>query len=134
MDTFSASNGWNFIISSSSSSWRFKIRHDDDNVDEEWLRATKVVFTLKFSDYISIDQYIVTCGILGIEEMCDDAKNKNNGEEAEDKVHSDEGEPTPVQSLSDAITTFETVQTFIYIHEITEKNYKKCCKSYKFAI
>lgn len=97
---------------------------DDDNADEEWLRVAEDVSGVKFSDYISIDQDVATCGILSIEEMCDDAKNENNGKEAEDNVHADEAEPTPVPSMSDAITAFETVRTFIYAHEITEKDQK----------
>ncbi|GFT55464.1 hypothetical protein NPIL_353481 [Nephila pilipes] len=67
---------------------------------------------VKFSDYISIDQDVATCSILCIEEMYDDAKNKNNGEEAED-VHANEAETTPVQNLSDAIKAYETVRTFM---------------------
>ncbi|GFT80231.1 hypothetical protein NPIL_190531 [Nephila pilipes] len=57
---------------------------------------------------------VVKCGILSMEEMCDNAKNKNNSEGAKDNVLADEADPTPVPSLSDAITTFETIRIFIY--------------------
>ncbi|GFT80224.1 hypothetical protein NPIL_17451 [Nephila pilipes] len=114
MDTFSASNGW---IS------RFKIRYgDNDNVDEEWFIVAEDVSGGKFSDYISIGQVVTRCGFISIEEMCDEAKNKNIGEEAEDNVHADETEPTPVPSLSDAITAFETVRTLKYSHDIIEND------------
>ncbi|GFU59964.1 hypothetical protein NPIL_678701 [Nephila pilipes] len=56
--------------------------------------------------------------------MCDEAKNKNNGEEAEDNVHVDEAEPTPVSNPFDAITAFERVRKIIYAHEIIEKDQK----------
>ncbi|GFT85694.1 hypothetical protein NPIL_41891 [Nephila pilipes] len=79
MDTFSASHGW---VS------HFKIPHgDDDNADEEWLSVVEDVSSVKFSDYIFIDQDIATCSILNIEEMFYVAKNINNGEEAKDNVH-----------------------------------------------
>ncbi|GFT94058.1 hypothetical protein NPIL_51651 [Nephila pilipes] len=113
MKTFSASNGWISL---------FKIRQgDDDNADEEWLRVAENFPGVKFSDYIFIDQDVTTFGILNIEEMCDDAKNKKNGV-AEDNVHADETEPIPVLSLSDAVMAFETVRIFIYTHEFTEKD------------
>ncbi|GFT84855.1 hypothetical protein NPIL_156371 [Nephila pilipes] len=127
MDTFSVLNGW---IS------RFKIRNgDDNNTDKEWLHVADDVSGVKFSDYISIDQDVAKCDIQSIEEMCDDAKNKNNGEEAEDIIicfftiimniiHADEAGPTPVPSLPDAITVFETVRTFIYAREMTKKYQK----------
>ncbi|GFS33099.1 retrovirus-related Pol polyprotein from transposon RE1 [Nephila pilipes] len=61
-----ASNGW---IS------RFKIRHgDDDNPDEKWLHVVDDMSGVKFSDYISIYQDVVTCGILSIKKMCDVGK------------------------------------------------------------
>ncbi|GFU15828.1 hypothetical protein NPIL_81371 [Nephila pilipes] len=105
---------------------RFKIRHgDDDNADEERLRLAECVFGVKFIDYISIDPDVETCGILNIEEMYDNTKNKNNSEKLEDKVQADEVEPIPVPSLSDAMTEFETIRAFIYTHEITEKDQKK---------
>ncbi|GFS45258.1 hypothetical protein NPIL_341961 [Nephila pilipes] len=122
MDTFSASNGW---IS------RFKIYHGDDDADEKWFRVAEDVPGVKFSDCISIDQDVATCGILSTEVMCDECENKNNGEEAEED-HANEDNPSPVPSLSDTITAFETfrtVRTFIYEHEITEKEPEKCCKS-----
>ncbi|GFT87443.1 hypothetical protein NPIL_184041 [Nephila pilipes] len=98
--------------------------YSDDNADEEWLHVAEDVSGVKFSDYISIDQDVATCDILSIEEMCDNAKNKNNGEKAEDNVHTDEAELTPLPSLSEAIMTFETVRTFTYVHEIIEKDQK----------
>ncbi|GFT70185.1 hypothetical protein NPIL_192591 [Nephila pilipes] len=120
MDTFSASNGW---IS------RFKIRYgDDDDADEKWFLVAEDVPGVKFSDSISIDQDVATYGILSTEGMCDDAENKNNGEEAEED-HANEDNPSPVPSLSDTITAFESVRAFIYEHEITEKEPEKCCKS-----
>ncbi|GFT24376.1 hypothetical protein NPIL_634271 [Nephila pilipes] len=67
--------------------------------------------------------HVTTCIILSIEENCD-VKNKNNGEDAEENVYADEAEPTPVPSQSDAITAFETVRTFLYSHESTEKHQK----------
>ncbi|GFU18976.1 hypothetical protein NPIL_381651 [Nephila pilipes] len=98
--------------------------NNDDKADEEWLRVAEDVSGEKLSDYISIDQNVATCSTQSIEEICDDAKNKNNGEEAEDTVLADEAEPTPVPSLSEAITAFEIVRTFIYAHGIIEKDPK----------
>ncbi|GFT99046.1 putative tick transposon [Nephila pilipes] len=88
-------------------------KDDDDNADKERLLVAEDVSGAKFSDYISIDQDIKTCGFLSMEEMCEDAKNKNNGEETENNVPAYEAEPTPVLRLSDASTAFETVRTFI---------------------
>ncbi|GFS93025.1 hypothetical protein NPIL_507601 [Nephila pilipes] len=86
-----------------------RARNNDDNADEEWLRVAEDVSGVKLSDYISVVQGVSTCVILSIKQMCDDAKNKNNGEEAEDTVLDDEAEPTPVPSLFEAITAFEKV-------------------------
>lgn len=57
-------------------------------------------------DYLSIDQDIVTCGVLNIEKMCDNAKRKD--QKAEDNVQANEAEPIPVPRLSVLITAFET--------------------------
>ncbi|GFU33782.1 hypothetical protein NPIL_648221 [Nephila pilipes] len=122
--TFSESNDWNS---------HFKICRDDVYADEGCLRVAEVVSDVKFSDYISIDQDVATCSILGIEEMYDKVKYISNGEEAEDNVHSEEAEPTPVQSLSNAITAFKTVQTYIRPRK-HRKGLENCCKFYKFAI
>lgn len=62
-------------------------------------------------------------GILCVKEMCDNAKNENNDEEAEIifmTMRLSLGQPVP--RLFVAITAFETVRTFyIHTHEITEK-------------
>lgn len=63
---------------------------------------------VEFSDYISIDLDIAACGILSIEEMCDEAKYEKIDEEidelivqeAKDNIQADEAEPTPIPSLS----------------------------------
>lgn len=55
--------------------------------------------------------------------MCDDAKNKNNGDKTYDNVHVNEAEPTSVSSLS-VIVAFDAVRIFIYTQEILE-NYQK---------
>lgn len=64
-----------------------------------------------------------TYGVLSIEEICDSAKNEKH-EEAADNFHADVSEHTPMPSLSDAIIVFQTVRTFTYGYEITEKNQK----------
>ena len=46
-----------------------------NDADERWLRVADDVSGVKFSDYIFIDQDVATCGILTIQEMCDDAGN-----------------------------------------------------------
>lgn len=38
-------------------------------------------------DYVSMNQDVGTCGVLMVKEMWDDAKNKNNAEEADGNVH-----------------------------------------------
>lgn len=58
----------------------------------KWLHAAEEVSGVEFSDYISIDLDIAACGILSIEEMCD--------EETKDNIQADEAEPTPIPSLS----------------------------------
>ncbi|GFU25922.1 hypothetical protein NPIL_102861 [Nephila pilipes] len=73
---------------------------NDDNADEDCLRLAEDVYGLKFSDYISFHQEVATTCTLNMKEMCDDAKSKNNGEEADDNVHADETENTPVPNLT----------------------------------
>ncbi|GFU30329.1 hypothetical protein NPIL_262231 [Nephila pilipes] len=90
---------------------RFKIHNgDDDIVDENWLCVGEDVSGAKLSDYMVIDQDIVTCGILSMEEMMRKLKIMAKIQRG-DKVHA--YKPEPMSSLSDAITAFETVLTFI---------------------
>lgn len=78
---------------------RTKKKNDDygDNANEVIACSRGSVW---FSDYISIDLDIAACGILSIEEMCDEAKYEKIDEEAKDNIQADEAEPTPIPSLS----------------------------------
>ncbi|GFT39178.1 hypothetical protein NPIL_698661 [Nephila pilipes] len=70
------------------------------------IRNSDYVFKSEHYDTGCRSQEVATCSILSIEEMCDDAKNTNKGEEAEDNVHADEAELSPMSSLSDSIMVF----------------------------
>lgn len=62
-----------------------KYYDDNDNADEEWLCVAEFAPGVKFSSCMFIDQDIVTCCILRVEEMRDDANNEDKTEDPEEK-------------------------------------------------
>jgi hypothetical protein len=62
--------------------------------------------TCSFDDFVEIDEDILPCGLISIDELCDESsKVKNTNEKSEESV------PMPVHC--EAVKTVETLQQFL---------------------
>jgi hypothetical protein len=67
-----------------------------------------------------VDQELVTCGVLGVEEMCGELGSGSCVEEVQGGG-GDEAEPEPVPSFREALRVSESIRAFTYAHDITEE-------------
>jgi hypothetical protein len=97
---------------------------DDGRQDEDWVWLGASTAGVNFDAYVSVDQELVTCGVLYVEEMCGELGSGSCVEEVQDGGGDDgvEAEPKPVPSFTEALHAFESMRAFMYAHYITERD------------
>lgn len=95
-------------------------RNDED---EDWTQLETGTAGVDFDAYVSVDQELATCGVLSVEEMCEEVASGSSMEEGQvDSDDNDEVDPKPVPSFQEALSAFETMRAFIYAHEIADRD------------
>nr|CAD7260205.1 unnamed protein product [Timema shepardi] len=76
--------------------------------------------------YVYVDQELATFGVLCVEEICDGLRSESFWEEGQDGGEDDnEVELEPVVSLIGALRAFKTMRSFVYGHNITERDFER---------
>jgi hypothetical protein len=98
---------------------------DDGTQDEDWVWLGATTAGVNFNASLSVDQELTTCGVLCVEEMFGElgsgsCKEEVQGGGVEDDY--EEAEPEPVPSFMEAPHAFESMRTFMYDHNNTERD------------
>ncbi|KAJ4426949.1 hypothetical protein ANN_26748 [Periplaneta americana] len=95
-------------------------RNDED---EDWTQLEAGTAGDDFDAYVSVEQKLAACGVLSVEEMCEEVASGCSMEEGQvDSDDNDEVDPKPVPSFQEALSAFEIMRVFIYAHEIADRD------------